>query len=810
MTILLQDLRYGIRMMRKSPGVTVAVLLSLALGIGANTAIFTMVDRVMLRRLPVQEPERLVAFVEAGARRSNSIFSYPFYADLRERNDVFSGLIAYNPQTALSLSIGGQTERIFGQMVSGDYFSVLGVRAALGRTFVPDEDRTPGAHPVAVVSHGLWQRRFGQDPALVGKSLVLNGHSFTVVGIAPAEFTGTVRGSSPEIFLPMTMQAEAQPGRGGKITSRNDGWIHLMGRLKPEVSSEQAQTQLTALAAQIKQDFPRTVDPDRISLAPGSKGNTDRVRDLSLPLILVMIVVGLVLLIACGNVANLLLARAGTRRKEIAVRLALGASRGRMCRQLLTESLLLSFLGGGIGLLVAIWLTDALLSFRPPTNSIPLTLDGRVDLRVLGFTLLSSLLTGILFGLAPAIQGSRPELVSSLKEETPLPWHNLRRMSLRNLLVVAQVALSVMVLIGAGLCIRSLQKLQAIDAGFEPAKVLILSLDLSLSGYDPARGQQLYPKLVERISALPGIEAVSLANIVPLGDSLSTRSAEIEGYNPQPGERMTFYYNAVGPRYFQTMGISLVRGREFNAEDTAGVAIINETVARRYFPGKDPLGGHIRRGRQLAEIVGIARDSKYRTLSEDPLPTLYMPLLRNYTPFVTLHVRTAGDPKTLLAAVRREVESLDPNLSAFNIKTLDEQKSSSLYTENMAATLLSGFGILALMLSAVGIFGVMAYVVDRRTREIGIRMALGAQRQEVLKEVLNEGMVLALAGLVLGLGGAMAATRLLSSFLYGVTPTDPVTLVLIPVILISVAFLANYIPARRAARIDPMVALRYE
>jgi putative ABC transport system permease protein len=808
-----QDLRYGARMLMKQPGFTLIAVLTLALGIGANTAIFTLLDKALLRALPVEQPQQLVVFAKDGSG-APGISSYPLYADLRDRNQVLSGLAAYFQQP-FSLSDGSATERVIGQIVSGNYFTVLGVRPALGRVFLPEEDRTPGTHPVTVISHGLWQRRFGADPAVIGKAINLNGYSYTVVGVAPAEFTGTLRGTVNDVYVPAMMQVQAQPGRNSKLDDRNSGWLRLIGRLKPEISRQQAQAALTTLTEEAKKTFPQAGDASTVFLADGSKGHTDRVSDLSLSLKLLMGVVGLILLIACANVANLLLARASGRRKEIAVRLAIGANRWRIVQQLLTESLILAALGGSAGLLVAAWLTSSLLGLQQQTGFVPRTFDGSLDGRVLGFTLGLSLVTGIVFGLAPALVASKPDFAAALKEDIPRFGLGARRLSLRNLLVVSQVALSLIVLIGAGLCLKSLNKLQAIDPGFEPAKVLTASFDLSLNGYNEARGQQFHTQLAERVAALPGVESVSLARIVSFSAGVWTRSATLEGYQPQPNERLGFDFNAIGPNYFRTLGTPMARGREFTPQDTAGaprVVIINEATARRYWPGQEAVGKRLKYGNvnQFAEVVGVARNSRAKSLTEDARPTIYVPLSQNYVPDLTLHVRTATDAQTLLTAVRQEVRALDAQLPVYNLGTLAEQKDGLLYAERLAALLLTLFGLLALLLAAVGIYGVLSYAVTERTREIGIRVALGAQPRSLLKLVVGQGMRLVLIGLVIGVSAAFALTRLIEKLLFGVSATDPLTFVLIPSLLAGVALLACWVPARRAAQVDPLIALRQE
>ena len=821
--ILWQDVSYGLRMLTKNPGFTAVVVLALALGIGANTAIFSLVDKVLIRKLPVEEPDRLVVVSASRGQGISTVFTYPDFADYRASNQVFEGLVCYT-QRALTLSEGGQAERVQGTIVSGNYFTALRVRPALGRGFFPEEDKTRGSHPVVVFSYGLWQRRFGSDPGLVGKAVNLNGYSFTVVGIAPSEFTGTVPGVAPDVYVPVMMQGQVSPSWkfdplfGPR--SRGLSWLEVLGRLKPGVSREQAAAAMTTLGSQIARANP---NPDgtprsepKFVLEDGSRGHTYLLRDLKFPLQMLMATVGLILLIACANVAGLLLARAGTRHKEIAVRLAVGAGRVRLIRQLLTESVLLSTLGGGAGLLLAASTSGLVVSFAQTNNFSNLTLDNRLDWRVLGFTLAISLLTGILFGLAPALSASRPDLVSALKDETTLPGKRARRLSLRNLLVVGQVALSLIVLVGAGLCVRSLQKLQAIDAGFDPARVLVMSADVSLSGYNNERGLRFYSELLERVKLLRGVEAVSLGAQIPLGGGISS-TLKVAGYVPKPGEDMSSDFNIIGPDYFRTMKIPLLHGREFGQSDTAAapqVVIINETAARRFWPDQSPVGRRLILGRapdeEVREIVGVVKDSKYRRLNEEVRPAMYVPLAQDYRANMALHVRTTGEPGALLATVRREVQALDASLPVYNIKTLEEQKSGSLYTSRMAAMLLTVFGLLALLLAAVGLYGVMAYAVNRRTREIGIRLALGARGHDVLRQVLLEGMTMVMIGLALGLGGAIAATRLVASFLYDVTATDPVTFAGAALLLAGVAFLANYLPARRATKVDPMVALRSE
>jgi predicted permease len=835
METLWQDVRYGFRVLRASPGFAAVAVLSLALGIGANTSIFSVVNAALLRPLPVNEPDRLV-FVFNGTQTSPySVSSYPDYVDYRDKNEVFSDVLTYSSITA-SGRTDDQTDLISGSIVSGNFFDALGVRAALGRTFLPEEDTTPNTHPVAVISHGLWERRFGSDPKVIGQQLTLNGHAFTIVGVTSAGFNGPEVLETNDIYVPAMMQALVRPPRGGfsgdmnpdMLSRRGPRWLRIIGRLKPGVSIDQAQAAMSTLAAQLQQAYPDTNRNTIATLFPVSKVDPQAYTQLISVAALLLAVVAIVLLIACANVANLLLARASGRRKEIAVRLALGASRSRLVRQLLTESVLLSLAGGLGGLLLALWTIDVLKTATPPDGIFSFTLDYRLDGRVLAFTFLLSLATGVIFGLAPALQASRPDLVPALKDEASAAAQGRRRFNLRNLLVVAQVALSLVLLIGAGLFLRSLNNAQAIDPGFNADRVLNAQLNINLLRYTKLQGQEFYRQVIERVEALPGVESASMARVVPMSGSGRTSSLIIEGQdqpdnvsrsegsgpdNPNPNTVST---NVVGLKYFETMGISLLRGRDFTEQDKEGApltVVVNEAFARRYFDGEEALGRRLSfRGAQgpWSEIVGVARDSKYRTLGEAQRPFVYSPLAQNHETGMALHVRTIGDPSSVAGAVRREVQTLDQNLPVTNLQPMRDVLGSSLFAARMGAVLLAIFGLLALLLAGVGLYGVMSYTVSRRTREIGIRMALGAQTGNVLRLVLKEGMALVGGGVAAGLIVAAAVTRLLASFLYGVSPLDATTFVAIPVVLALVALLASYLPARRAAKVDPMIALRYE
>lgn len=835
METIFHDLRYGLRVLRASPGFAAVAVLSLALGIGANTSIFSVVNAALLRPLPVTEPDRLV-FVFNGSRTSPwGVSSYPDYLDYRDKNEVFSDLLTYSSIT-MSARSDDQTDLISGSIVSGNFFDALGVRAAIGRTFTPEEDKTPNTHPVAVISHGLWERRFGGDPKTIGQQLALNGHAFTIIGVTPAGFNGPDVLEDNEIYVPIMMQALVRPPRGGfsgdmnpdLLSRRGSRWMKMIGRLKPGVSFEQAQAAMTTIAAGLEQAYPEDNRERIAALFPVSKVDPQGYTQLISVAGLLLAVVGMVLLIACANVANLLLARASARRKEIAVRLAMGASRWRLVRQLLTESVLLSLAGGVVGLLLALWTIDLLKTATPASGIFSFTLDYRLDGRVLAFTFVLSLATGVIFGLAPALQASRSDLVPALKGEDSAAAQGRRSFSLRNLLVVAQVALSLVLLIGTGLFLRSLSNAQEIDPGFDADRILDAQLNINLLRYTKTQGREFYRQIVERVEALPGVESASLARIVPLSGSSRNLSFFIQGQDGPDNvsrsegtgldaeNQYIVNTNVVGLKYFQTMGIPMLNGRDFTAQDNEGAplaAIISESVARRYFGGQDPLGQRVSfRGAQgpWSEIIGVVRNSKYRTLGENPRPLVYVPLAQNHETGMALHVRTKVDPTSLAASMRREIQALDPNLPVTNLQPLSQVVAESLFAARMGATLLAIFGSLALLLAAIGLYGVMSYSVSRRTREIGIRIALGAGKGNVLRLVLKEGLTLVGGGVAAGLLIAAAATRLLTSFLYGVSPLDAMTFAAIPLVLGLVALLASYLPARRAAKVDPMIALRYE
>jgi predicted permease len=818
MSTLWQDLRYGIRMLRKSPGFTAVAVVSLALGIGINTSIFSLVNAVLIRPLPsVREPERLVWF--------SAPASYPNFEDYRAQAQVFDAMTAANGTNEFSLQTGGEPELVRGEFVTADYFRVLGVEAARGRTFIEEDEQTPT--PVVVISDNLWRTRYGADRSLVGRDIHINGMAFKVVGVAPKDFIGTEVGLKRELWLPLAMYTQLNPSLSGEaegaeqtdmLRRRNTHWLNVVARLKDGVTREQAESAVMTIAARLNETYRNRNRQEAllsVRLIKFSGGIDPRDRADALPFAgLSMAVVALVLLIACANVASLLLARAALRQRETAVRQALGASRFRLVRQWLTESLLLSMLGGTAGLLLAMWTTDLIRHYASAT---PLAhLDLGLDKAVLAFTSIVSVATGIIFGLAPALQVSRPDLTTALKGDGAAGAGTTHRRSrLRRAFVVAQVTLSVVLLIGAGLFLRSMRGAQSIDPGFRVDKGLTVPIDLGLMRYTKERGLTFYEELQARVSAQPGVESASVMQFVPLGFSFAQREIIREGATREDGSLGTGY-NVVGADYFKTMGIALVRGREFTSEDREGappVVVVNETLARRLWPNEDAVGKRVNLeggAGAFAEVVGVARDGKYASLGETARPFVYEPMLQSYNPRMTLVVRTKEDPRGVAGAVKTQLRALEPKLPVAEAKTLSEQVALSLFPARVAAWLLGSFGLLALVLAGVGIYGIVAYSVSQRTHEIGVRLALGATGRDVLRMVVGEGLRVVALGIALGLALALAATRLVASFLYGVSATDFATFTVIPLLLAAVALLASYIPARRAARVDPMTALRYE
>ncbi|PYV33520.1 MAG: permease [Acidobacteria bacterium] len=824
MTTLLQDLRYGIRMLAKNPGFTVVAVLTLALGIGANTAIFTIVNAVLLNPLPVADASRLVQLDTTDKKTTVALgnatrlgISFPNYEDYARQASVFSGLAAFQP-TGLTLS-GGEKPKLFqGYLVTANYFDVLGVNAMLGRTFRPDEDQHPGGDGVAVLSYGLWSREFGGARDVLGRRLNLNGTSYTVIGVTPPQFKGTLLfASADQIWIPVSMHRQVLAGFiEANFQERRFLDFTAIGRLRAGVSERQAESAVETVASRLEQQYPKENQ--------GRGGTLSPIADASLGINLhdqvaragevLMGIVGLVLLIACVNLANLLLAQTARREKELCLRAALGAGSGRLVRQSLTESLLLSLVGGAVGLLIGYWGRSVLWSYRPAflrQADLALSLDGRV----LAFTFAIAVLTAILFGMVPAWKVSRPNLMDVLNtggRSGSMAWGRSR---FRQALVVSEVALALVTLVGAGLFLRSLRYAQGLDPGFESKKLFVIGVDLGSQHYDQDHGEQYYRDAIERAGSSPGVLSAAVASNFPLGGGLA-RTIFLEGQDEKSGKRGTLTsLNDVSSGYFQTVGIPLLRGRAFNdldRKETKPVAIVNHAMAKHFWPSENPLGKrfHFFGETQLLEVVGEVADSWQFGVAEDPQPVAYMPITQDYSPFGVLDVRTAGNPSAVIPSVREQVQSIDRNLAFIAVNTIGELLDQGLWAPRMGAMLLGVFGLLALLLATVGIYGVLSYSVSQRTQEVGIRMALGATSRTVLGLVVGQGMLLVAIGVGIGLAGSLGLARLLASLLFGVKTSDPATFAVVSLVLAVAAFVATYIPARRATKVDPITALRYE
>jgi predicted permease len=854
---LWQDLRYGARMLRKNPGFTLIAVLTLALGIGANTALFSLVDAVLLKTLPVRKPEELALFKWAKGPRGISFphkgrnnkepgtglsvgtsFSVPAFEQMRAHTKTLSDLFAFASRGDLNVSVDGQPEMASGQLVSGNFHTGLGVQSALGRMINSDDDQA-SANPVAVISYRYWRRRFGLDPAVVGKTININGAPFTIVGVASPQFySGMEVGDSPDLALPLSLATRLDPSgqTQSEMTQPWYWWVKMMGRMKPGVSLEQVCADLEGVFQQSAQagwesmpGRPPNVGPrdlPRLRALPGGQGEIYLRQSYEQPLLVMLIVVGLTLLVACANIANLLLARAVTRRQEMAVRLALGAGRLRLVRQLLAESLLLAFAGAALGWLLA-WLSKDLLLMWSPGSESRLDAEIHLDWRVFGFTAAVAVLTGLLFGLAPALRATRVDLNSALKENERGSKGSLSVMG--KSLVIAQVAVSLVLLIGAGLFIRTLHNLQSVSLGFNAENLLIFRIDPRAKGYSGEQMAPLYQRLCERIEAVPGVRSATISEFAALSGAGRNDPAFAEGRAPLPQNENNVFQQRVLWNYIQTMGITLLAGRGFIPQDderAPRVAVINHTMARRFFGDENPLGKRFGFGRGensgQIEIVGVARDSRYLEPRSDIPPIAYLPFPQVPLSMTTFTVRTAGDPTRMTAAIRAAVREVDKDLSLFAVKTQAEQMDQSLAQERFFPKLTGFFGLLALLLASIGLHGVMSYAVERRTHEIGVRMALGATRENILKRVIGQGMLLAAIGIIIGSAAAFALMRLITSnatyklarfisdFLYGVRATDPLTFVTVASLLLLVALLACYLPARRATKVDPLVALRYE
>jgi predicted permease len=843
---LFRDLKYSLRMLARTPGFTAVAVLTLALGIGANTAIFTLLDQVLLRLLPVKDPQELVLLTMRGHHYGNNwggnAISYPMFRDFREHNKVFSDMFCRFPAAA-SLSFGQQAERVAVELVSGTYFSTLGVNPALGRILTPEDDLVPSGHPYVVLNYNYWKSRFAGDPQIVGKSLILNDYKMTVVGVAQAGFDGVELGFSPKIFIPIMMQRQIIVGSPeDMLKERRNRWVNAFGRLKPGISQQQAKSALqpfmhSMLESEVQMPaFSHASKYDRdeflkcwIDVLPGSQGRSYVRSQLSTPLWVLMAITGAVLLIACANLANLLLVRGSGRSREIAIRLAIGASRPRIIAQLLVESLTLSALGGLAGLAFAFWADKALLQAYLPSDSSGLNISSSPDLRILLFNLAVTVLTGIIFGLVPALQTTRPNIVGTLKDQAGAVvgggHHRLRKA-----LVVAQVTLSLLLLIAAGLFVRSLSNLRNLGPGFPADKLVGFNIDPSLNGYSAERMKVFYQQLSDALRSIPGVQSVGLANVRILEGDEWDSGMSVEGFNPaKPDEHAQPFMNQISPNYFATLGAPIVAGRDFTINDTHDVkhgpeawnwssttVIINEKFAKKYFAGRNPLGLHIGFGTDPGtpvdmEIIGVVKDFKYTSLRDEIPEQAFLPYLSSrILGGMTVYLRTVGDPNQAMSAVRSKVRDMDPNLPIFDMRTTEVQINNSLSTERMIASLSAVFGFLATLLAVIGLYGVMAYAVAQRIREVGIRMALGAARGNVIWMVMREVLLLVSIGVTAGVTASLALTRVVQSQLFGLTPHDPQTLVLATVALAMVACAAGYVPAFRASRLDPMAALRYE
>ena len=820
MESLFQDIRYGVRMLTKNPGVTAVAVLTLALGIGANAAIFSGVSAFVLRPLPVPDPQQLVRPMEfAEDRGTSDEISYPDFVDYRNQATVFEAISAED-MVPVALDSENQSDVIWGQAVSGSYFDVVRIKPIMGRTFLPEEDNAVGANSVVVMGHSLWQRRFGSDPNIVGKTIRLSNRGFQVIGVAPQSFTGSKFALSMDFWIPMAMVEDLRRSPG-LLASRDSHWMNVLGRLKPGVTLDQASAELKSIAARLNQAYPNerasNTSAKVTTEMDGRWGEATTVMKSAGAI--AMAIVGLILLIACANVANLMLARAAARRKEIGIRLALGASRVRLIRQLLTESLLLSLFGGALGLLLAFWVTDLMHGFVPVLQYTIVDNFFAIDSRALVFTLAISLATGFIFGLAPAWHSSNPDVVPVLKGDLDSGQRGKRRrLSLRPTLVVVQVALSLAVLVCGGLFIKSFRKAQTMDPGFATKDAVIATLDPELIGYDAERSRNFYRQAIERASTLPGVEAAAAARLLPLGDSSNSNGPILkEGETLARGSAgRTIMTNVISAGYFRAMQIPLVDGRDFDDRDhlkSQRVVIINQEMAETLWPGESAVGKRILIGtdsREPIEVVGVVKTGKYRNLAEDPKPYFYYPMTQRRPASMNLVMRTSVDPRGLAGSIRKEMQKIDRAVPISSVKTMTEHLTYALWAPNMAASFSLAFGVLAILLSAVGLYSVMAYVVSQRTREVGIRMALGANRADVMKMITVQGMRLAVIGVVIGLLLSLGLARALSSLLIGVRGYDVTTFVIVSGLLVLVAFVACYLPARRATKIDPLVALRYE
>ncbi len=808
---LLQDLIVSFRRLRSSPGFTIAAILTLALGIGANTTIFSLVNAVVFRPFGVERQNELAFFNMHLTKAEFPSLSYLDYKDYRDRNTVLSGLALYRI-IPLNISRGaGENSRLWGYEVSGNYFDMLGVKPLRGRVLSPADDVNKGGHPVAVITYNCWQRRFAGDPDIAGKRVKVNGLDYTILGVTPKNFVGTELIFTPEIFVPVA-QATQLEGYDW-VAHRSDGNAMVLGRLKPGVSMKSAEASINIIAKQLAQEYPK--DDGGISIVlspPGMAGTFLRGAITGFSAVL-MVVAGMVLLIACVNLASLLLARAADRRKDTAIRLALGASRGNLVRQLLTESMVLSIAGGAAGIMLALWLTGLVNAWSPPID-VPVIPHVEMDIRVLLFAAAASLITGLLFGLVPALQSTRATLAGAMRNDAPSD--KLRRVNLRDLLVTAQVALSVVLLVGSVLVVRSLQHALSLRLGFEPQHAAVVAFDVGLQGYNEERGREFQRRLLEKVRSTPGIEAAGLIDGLPLTLNISNSGIHVEGKpEPRPGDAPIANWYVITPGYIQAMQTRLIAGRDLDARDKKDaplVALVNEAFARQILPGEDPVGKRFRQGTggKWIQIAGVVEDGKYRSLGEKPSPTVFQNMEQSWRSNTTLVARSPLPEAQTTRILRRAVAELDPSLTIYESGSLTSQLALALFPARLVAVILASFGLLAVVLAATGVYGIMAYAVSRRTREIGIRMALGAAPAQVLRVVLNRTAVLVGIGTILGLAISLAAGKFFGQILYGVSARDPFTYAAAISLMAAVAFVACWVPARRAIRVDPLTALRME
>ncbi len=809
-----QDVRYSLRMIAKAPGYAAIAVLTLALGIGANTTIFSWINSTLLNPIPgLASPNEVVALSLGRGTDNPFPFTYPDFESMRNGQQSFVGITAANI-APMSLTGKGKPERVWGMVTSANYFDLLGVRPILGRGFLPEEDTRPGGAPVAVISYRLWQTHFGANPDVVGQTLEINQHPYTIVGVAPAVFQGSQTGLRSEIWIPIMMEEQLMP-QGDLIHDHHYFWLTALGRLKPGVRPEQSQEEMTLRLKREAKNYPEEhKGHDSVSVYPLWRNPFGANQFLSTLLPMLMTIAGLVLLLACANVANLMLVRSVARRREIAIRLSLGANRWRLVRQLLVESLILALAGGLVAFAITFWTAGTFMKFIPKTD-FPISLGMRVDHTVLLATMVISLLTGVIFGILPALRASGEAPIAVLKEDTGSASGGMRKARLASALVVAQISLSLLLLICAGLFIRSFMSAQQINPGFNSHNVLIATYDLFTGGYSEASGVEFDRQLVAKLEAQPGIQSVALSSRVPLGFGGGSTAVNPEGYVSQANESMETQVAIVTPNYFQTLQIPLVKGRDFTPQDTKRsqrVVIVSETFVNRYWPNQEALGKQLDSDltHEWFTVIGVARDSKVNGLNEKPTPFLYLPQYQVYRATMIVLARTNGDPLAAGKTVEKTIHELNADLVVFDITSLELREQIASFGQRVAGTFVGAFGLLALVLAAVGIYGVTSYTTRQRTHEIGIRMTLGASKRDVLRLVLGHGLRLTLIGVALGLAASFALTRFLTSLLLGVTSADALTFSSVALLLCAVALFACFIPARRAMRVDPMVALRYE